>query len=85
MITNGLIIVLDTFLASLIQLLPNSTPLPPNIHTAVITIQPYVNMLNTIMPIDTIFQVVLCAFIFETSVLAFKIMNFIFNKVRGSG
>jgi hypothetical protein len=85
MITNALLWIFFTFLASVVSLFPLYSGMPVSFDSALSTITPYLNYINNFFPVDTLWSVLSYLFIFYTGLLSFKILNWIINKVRGSG
>lgn len=85
MITNILLLILNTFLYFIIDLFPDFTGLPTGISTTFTTIQTYFGYLNKLFPIDTLISALAILLTFDIALVSYKIFNWIVKKVRGSG
>lgn len=85
MITNLILNVFFMFLTAIISILPNALDLPPAYYSALDTISPYLNLMNSFFPVDILFDVLAIIFSFYTFLYSFKFLNWTLNKLRGSG
>lgn len=73
------------FLLEVIDLFPDAVALPSAIDSSLTLIVPILSQLNSILPIATIFVIFGLYLTIEGGLLLFKIINWIINKLRGSG
>jgi hypothetical protein len=85
MITSALLHLLFIFLGTIISMFPEYSGMPVAFDSAISTITPYLNYLNNFIPVDTFWEVLNIAFVFYSALLSFKLLNWVVNKVRGSG
>lgn len=85
MITDLLLIMFRSILDAMIFLLPNASGLPTEISSAVVSFAPYFSKANSFLPVSTVFSIMALVLVFESGILLFKILNWILNKLRGSG
>jgi len=85
MITNAILFIFFTFLGAVTSLLPSYSGLPDDLETAFNSIGTYLNQANVIFPIDTLFDCAVILVSVEFAIMTFKLLNFVINKVRGSG
>lgn len=85
MITEALLYTFFTFISFVISLFPVFSGLPQGITTAFSSIGSYLNMANGFFPMDTLWSAIVILVTFEMGILTFKTLNFVINKVRGSG
>jgi len=85
MIADILLNTINWVVQFFISLLPNSGELPDGITNAFSTFASYWNMANSILPMNTFFSIIVLGLAFEAGYLTFKLINFVVNKVRGSG
>jgi len=69
----------------LAKFLPSSSGLPDEVQTAFLTFISYLNGLNLIFPISTLFYILALYVGFEIGILTFYFVRFIINLIRGSG
>ena len=69
----------------LVSILPTSTGLPENVNSAFLTFIGYLNGLNLVFPISTMFQILTIYIGFQLAIFTFYFLKFIINLIRGSG
>lgn len=85
MITNALLLIIYYTLAIFLNLLPISRGLPPDMEAAFNTLITEAVKWNNLLPVYQLFLILGIVFSFETGILLFKTINWIINKIRGSG
>lgn len=85
MITELLLIMFNNLLRFTISLFPNAQTLPTEITSALVTFDSYFDKINSFLPLDTLFVIISLILTFEAGILTFKILNWVLNKLRGSG
>jgi len=85
MITTALLYFFYAGIYFFLLLLPTGGDLNSNIATALDEFATYWNMLDSVMPVGTLFTVLLLYLAFETIILSYKVINWIIKKIRGSG
>lgn len=85
MIFQKIIDVFFSIVEFLIGLLPDPDTLPSGIGTAFSSIGTYLRKANAILPVDTMITIMGLTLAVEGGILAFIVLNWIYNKIRGSG
>jgi len=89
MIIGTILYIFGTFINALLSLLPSSPVagggLPTEVITAIASVYSWINAFSFLFPVDTLFEVLTLAIGFYVSIFFFKLINWIINKVRGSG
>lgn len=85
MISNLLLLFFYYFFLGVITLFPNFTELPQDVDNAMNTISPYFIQAKAFVPMETLITILSSIILFETGLLTFKLINFVFKKLRGSG
>lgn len=84
MITESLFKILYFIVGFFVNLLPNGED-SEFLSDALSFFTPTLSKLNSIFPVDTLIYCISIFLTVEAGILTFKIMNWLFNKVRGSG
>lgn len=69
----------------LFDLLPNYTLIPQAARDAMATLTTYFGKANAIFPMDTLFQIGGIILGIEAGIWSFKLINWIYDKIRGAG
>lgn len=85
MITYYILFFLAWAFDGLITLLPSATTLPAGIDSAVSYFLPIWAQFNYIFPVSTFFSILSFVLVVEGSIFLFGLINFVYNKIRGSG
>jgi len=85
MITSAIISMFGALLSGLIALLPAMTALPDNIDSALSYFVPIWSSWNNILPLTDLFIILTSILSIELIVLTFHVVDWIYNKIRGSG
>jgi Na+/H+ antiporter NhaD/arsenite permease-like protein len=85
MILTLILSALISIVLMLVGLLPNYTGLPTNISDVLNTLIGIFSKANNFFPFETLYTIAIVVFGIELSIFMFKIGNWIFNKIRGSG
>jgi len=85
MILDLLLNILYYLLSAVLIIFPNYNGLPTQIISALDTVQIYLQKANSFLPMDTLMIILGLIFTFEAAILTFKLVNYVLNKVRGSG
>jgi len=85
MITTALLYFFYAGIYFFLQILPTGGDLNTNITTDLDEFAKYWNMLDSVMPVGTLFTVLLLYLAFEAIILSYKVINWIIKKLRGSG
>jgi len=85
MITQILLDVLFRFFGMLLLLLPGYPGLPTEVNEAIETFAEAMNGLNSLLPIDTLIQILGITLTIEGAIFLWRAINWTINKVRGSG
>jgi len=85
MILGFIIGIFVGLLTALINTLPFFTGFADDVQTSLDTMGNLIDGANTFFPLDTLIQVAMIIIAFEVAINGFKILNWIFNKIRGSG
>jgi len=72
-------------LSGLIAILPDVSALPSGITNAITKLSDSIGLLGWLLPFDTLFQIVTLGLVIEGAIFLFKWVNWIANKIRGSG
>lgn len=84
-ITQALLLILFLFIDGLISLLPNFDGLPENVASAFDNVSTLLNQANYYFPVDTAFTIITLIVTFEAGIFLYKMINWVINKLRGSG
>jgi len=85
MITLFIISAFASLVSYLLSLLPAPETIPSNIDSALTTMGAYFSKLNMFLPVDTLLTLLSLFITIETGILTYKIVIFVYNKIRGSG
>lgn len=85
MITGWIINAIYILFYNLLVFLPDSTGLNSNITSAITTVASNAHSIDGLFPVYTLIEILKLVVIFEIGVSSFKIINWVLNKVRGSG
>ena len=85
MIAEAIATILFSFITGLISLLPNPETLPSFIDSAFTSIAPFWGFANYFFPVTVLVSIFILGMAIEGSILGFKIVNWVYNKFRGSG
>ena len=85
MITETLLTILKNLLLFILRLLPSASSLPSGIDSAFSYFSGIFSQVNYLIPLDTLFSLLSFILVFEASIFLFHMLNFIYNKFRGSG
>lgn len=83
-LTVLLIVTFTTFLILAIGLLPNAQPLPTEITDSLITFVDFINLIDFIIPVGTLFTIVGLSLFFQFAMFTWKTVLFIIHLVRGN-
>jgi len=85
MITTLLLLLVSAFVSLLLALLPSVSSLPSGIVDAVTYTGSHLSSISAWFPVGTLLTVLALVFGFEAGMLIFWSVNWILNKLRGSG
>jgi len=85
MITAIFIKIFVTFVEKIALILPTVDQLPGNIQNSIDWFVESIVKWNTILPVDTMINIITIILGIESIILSFNILNFIINKIRGAG
>jgi len=85
MITGLIINFFYILLFNLLAFLPDSQGLPSAVASSFTSLSGYAHAWDYIFPIYTLLYILTLSALFHVGILGFKIVNWIINKVRGSG
>jgi len=85
MIVSFFITILSAILSGLIALLPSTSAINSNVDSAITFFAPKFSTWNDVLPVDSLLTIIGLVLTFEAGLLLFFSINWIFNKIRGSG
>jgi hypothetical protein len=85
MISSILLIIFYSFLSFVIGFFPSWDGWPTAMEDTITTLGVNLGILNKIFPIDTILTILGIMFLLEFGYQNYRIINWILNKIRGSG
>jgi len=85
MITSLLLIFVGGFLSLFLALLPTVSSLPSGVADAIAYMGVHVGAISSWFPIDTLISALAVVLSFEAGMILFWSINWIINKIRGSG
>lgn len=85
MITNFFLEIFVYLIDQFLLLLPSCDPLPSGISAAIASILGYYDYLNSFLPIDTLMLAGSVFIIIQGSLWVVFMLNWVLNKLRGSG
>ncbi len=85
MITDQLIGVLHTIINFIIGLFPDYSSLPSNVTSSITMVFSGINFVNAFLDVGTVFTIFALMLTIEGSILLLRMVNKIYNMIRGSG
>jgi len=85
MIANILINLLTGIIVFLVSLFPSYSSIDPNINAAITKVFSGLNFVNAFLPIATVFTILTLMFTIDGILLLMRLINWAYNKIRGSG
>lgn len=86
MILSALLNIIYVVIIALTALLPTVSVLPDGIEDAIDLVITHISKWNVVFPVfDTLFTIVTLMFTIEAAIFLFQSINWVINKLRGSG
>jgi len=85
MITTLFLLFVSAFLSLLLAVLPSVSGLPSGVEDAVTFVSGHIGAISGWFPVDTVLLLVGLTLGFEAGMIIFWSVNWILNKLRGSG
>lgn len=85
MITSVLMNLFLTCISFCFSFLPDSDSLPSQISDSLLVFASYFNKADSLFPVSTVFTIIALGVSVELALFFFKLINWVLNKIRGSG
>jgi len=81
MITTAFLAILNTFLELLVAVFPQGTGFPNVVHESATLVGGYVRTLDPILPVDTLYQILVLVVTVEIAILGFKSFKWLISHI----
>ena len=85
MITETIIHIFQKIILAVLSILPSASSVPSQINSAFTLFAGFFQKANAIFPMDTVFTIIGITISVEAAILAFKLGDWLYNKIRGTG
>jgi len=81
MITTAFLAILNSFLELLVAVFPQGDGFPNEVHQGATLVGGYVRTLDPLLPVDTLFQILVLVVAVEIAILSFKSFKWLISHI----